>query len=331
MQVLSPDGTDAKGNPLRLGDTIKVGITQVTTGTDKDSILYLDQIGLTNLNPENTPSNDDKDKFLLFRLKVGSANAANWSILLGSPPVSLFRDGIRKFSLSVGPASGPPVPTKLTGDQAVTFIVFPRWKALIFTLILIVSLCTLYGMNDDGLLRSGPTPPVGKAPYSMAKVQMMWWFILVVGSFLFIWIFTDQEVAVSDTALTLIGISTFTAVGAKLIDKSDPSSSSGTTTPAPAPPPTSTVTTNAVAVALNMPMSAQPVVATASKGWLYDILNDGTGISVPRFQMFVWTFALGIIFLVDVYRNLVMPDLPDSLLGLMGISSGTYLGFKITE
>ena len=47
--------------------------------------------------------------------------------------------------------------------------------------------------------------------------------------------------------------------------------------------------------------------------------------------MFVWTLVLGIIFIASVYNNLSMPEFSSTLLGLMGISSGTYLGFKVPE
>jgi hypothetical protein len=33
----------------------------------------------------------------------------------------------------------------------------------------------------------------------------------------------------------------------------------------------------------------------------------------------------------SVARDLVMPDFDTTLLGLMGISSGTYIGFKFPE
>ena len=54
-------------------------------------------------------------------------------------------------------------------------------------------------------------------------------------------------------------------------------------------------------------------------------------MSIQRFQMFVWTLILGIIFVVSVYKDLSMPEFSGTLLGLMGISSGTYLGFKFPE
>ena len=61
-------------------------------------------------------------------------------------------------------------------------------------------------------------------------------------------------------------------------------------------------------------------------------MSDNTGaISLHRFQMFVWTIVLGLIFVVSVYHGLEMPEFSAGLLGLMGISSGTYLGFKVPE
>jgi hypothetical protein len=34
---------------------------------------------------------------------------------------------------------------------------------------------------------------------------------------------------------------------------------------------------------------------------------------------------------VSVYKDLAMPEFSATLLGLMGLSSGTYLGFKVPE
>ena len=40
---------------------------------------------------------------------------------------------------------------------------------------------------------------------------------------------------------------------------------------------------------------------------------------------------LGIIFMSSVYNNLTMPEFSPTLLGLMGLSAGTYIGFKFPE
>jgi hypothetical protein len=47
--------------------------------------------------------------------------------------------------------------------------------------------------------------------------------------------------------------------------------------------------------------------------------------------MVVWTVVLVIVFLVAVGNSVLMPVFDNTLLGLMGISSGTYLGFKFPE
>jgi hypothetical protein len=62
-----------------------------------------------------------------------------------------------------------------------------------------------------------------------------------------------------------------------------------------------------------------------------DILSDANGVSFHRFQIAAWTLVLGIIFVAQVYRELAMPQFNEMLLGLMGISAGTYLGLKGPE
>ncbi len=47
--------------------------------------------------------------------------------------------------------------------------------------------------------------------------------------------------------------------------------------------------------------------------------------------MLLWTVSLGLVFIVGVYQKLAMPEFDATLLALMGISSGVYLGFKIPE
>jgi hypothetical protein len=68
-----------------------------------------------------------------------------------------------------------------------------------------------------------------------------------------------------------------------------------------------------------------------SKGFFNDVLSDDIGISFHRFQMFIWTIVLAVIFLSSTYSQLAMPEFNGTLLALMGISSGTYLGFMIVE
>ncbi len=68
-----------------------------------------------------------------------------------------------------------------------------------------------------------------------------------------------------------------------------------------------------------------------STGFWDDIVTDVDGPSFHRLQMIVWTVVLGVLFLAGVYKNLTMPEFNVTMLALMGISAGTYLGFKVPE
>jgi hypothetical protein len=65
--------------------------------------------------------------------------------------------------------------------------------------------------------------------------------------------------------------------------------------------------------------------------FLQDILSDGNGMNFHRFQLAAWTLVLSIIFMGQVYTDLAMPIFNQTLMGLLGLSAGTYLGLKIPE
>jgi len=68
-----------------------------------------------------------------------------------------------------------------------------------------------------------------------------------------------------------------------------------------------------------------------SQGWYRDLTTDINGPALHRLQMFVWTLAIGGLFLIEVYKNLTMPPFSGTLLALMGVTSAGYIGFKYTE
>ena len=74
-----------------------------------------------------------------------------------------------------------------------------------------------------------------------------------------------------------------------------------------------------------------PKMIKMSKGFFKDILSDASGVSFHRFQIFAWTIVLAFIFILEVLAYLEMPEFSTTLLGLMGVSSGTYIGFKFPE
>jgi hypothetical protein len=189
---------------------------------------------------------------------------------------------------------------------------------------------------------------------------MAFWFMIVVGSFLLIWLITGASDIITASTLALIGIASGTALGAAAIDagkQQGPSSTLADLTAqqqalqadiatldsqiAAIPPPanlavlqqtradkqaTLTKVTSDLATAKNAVAPTQK-----SEGFIMDVLTDANGISFHRFQMFIWTFVLALLFAYAVWNRLAMPAFPATLLALQGISAGTYLGFKIPE
>src|SRR6185436_14946876 len=67
----------------------------------------------------------------------------------------------------------------------------------------------------------------------------------------------------------------------------------------------------------------------AWRRFLDDLLTENEGISFHKFQIFVWTLILGAIFVFEVLNKLAIPEFNATLLAIMGISGGTYVGFKL--
>jgi hypothetical protein len=87
------------------------------------------------------------------------------------------------------------------------------------------------------------------------------------------------------------------------------------------------------ATALSAKMISDPHAADkpTTGNFLKDILTGSSDNELHRLQIVIWTIVLAIIFITSVYENLAMPEFNGTLLTLMGISSGTYIGFKLNE
>lgn len=227
-----------------------------------------------------------------YRLLRTTEDDDAWHTLLGSP-----RGYARNVEVSVGSDQ------QFFIQSAVTFNleVIPRPQLLLFIgLMALVLGLVVYLCRTTSLIRSGTNPVPSERPYSLSLFQMAFWFFLVIAAYVFMWLINDELDTITDSVLALIGIGSATALGATLIDKNK-------SVPAPDEP------------------------GGKSRGFLDDVMSDPTGVSLHRFQMFGWTLVLGVIFIGSVYRNLAMPEFSATLLGLMGVSSGTYLGFKVPE
>ena len=350
---------------MSLGEvlTVKVDNLAALLGDPaKPIILFLDERPLKDLTPY--PPTDLKGGTLRFVLRqprsdatTPDANASRevWTYLLGSP-----RWQPRTTRVSVGLADGPAIPSTSTLD----LVVIPQGPFLLWLAIFAVISISFWVLAVRSNLLRAPTsaPDAGeRPPYSLGRTQAAWWFFLVLASYLFIGLVTaDFGTPITSTVLTLLGISAGTVVGAAFIDqsKNGPAATADAakvaqtlqmqmadlkdkvataeTTVAAAPPSTAAEAQAKLALAthtsdLEQKQSLLKKTRGQSEQFIVDILSDANGVAFHRFQIVAWTAVLGIIFGHEVYKVLAMPSFDPSLLALMGISSGTYLGMKIPE
>lgn len=130
--------------------------------------------------------------------------------------------------------------------------------------------------------------------YSLSNVQTFMWSVLVLFSMFYVWLANGQVILISSGILILLGISGGTLVASRTVETLAPTTCVRSGTPA-----------------------------------LSDLVSKDGSFDIPRFQMlaftvFAWTYAL-----VSVLRSEGLPDIPESLYLLMGISSATYVGSKL--
>ena len=295
--------SDRDDRPRRagLGDRIAVLVDHLdqllarTDGGCQGLVLFLDGIAIAGVPPVSC---NEADGAVRFELDRNDESDRAWHMLLGEPP------GLeRQVRVSLGPNVNSPVRTQVLDFELEILpgLAFGFYLAgLVLVLALLVRLA-----RTTALLRDPhqTPPPDGRAPYSLARFQLAFWSFLAVAAYVFLWMITEELDTITGSVLGLLGIGAGTALGSSVIDagKEEKAATAG-----------------------------QPTVG-ASQGFLRDLLQDGEGVSLYRFQMFVWTLVLGIIFVASVYEKLAMPSFSPSLLGLMGISSGTFLGAKFPE
>lgn len=302
---------------------------------------------------------------VIYHLEITPENKKTWIDLLGEP--SAIR---RAVTLSVGLEDGSAFDSHYEKDNPVTMTVISPVYGLVALLIIAVTLVLLFWLaRSTNIIREPGLCPIPgkKRPYNLGRAQMAFWFFLIYASYLTIWLITGALDTITASLLALMGISAGTALGEAMIDNGKDTAKTNQTQDLTAEKQaleqsisetqaqlnaanesaSTALTDQSNRDAFNRQLtdsrtrlgqidqqlrtlsSQQP--ATVSSGFLRDVLSDSSGYSFHRFQIFAWTIVLGIIFVSSVYNRLTMPEFSTTLLGLMGLSAGTYIGFKFPE
>jgi hypothetical protein len=352
---------------VELDDDIEINIENLEKWAEKNDVTKL----IPYINGRSIKGNYPEEIHLergriIYHLEITPENKGTWIDLLGEP--HSLRENV---TFSVGPeGTGSAFDSVHERDNPIRMTVISPVYGLIALLIITVTLILLLWLvTHTNIIREpGPPPTAGKRrPYNLGRAQMAFWFFLIYASYVAIWLITGALDTITTSLLALMGISAGTALGEAMIDNGKDTAKTNRVNDLSAEKvaleqsisetqPQLEAANEAASTALAdqsnrdalnrqltdsrtrlgqieqqlRTLSAQQS-ATVSSGFLRDILSDSSGYSFHRFQIFAWTLVLGIIFISSVYNSLSMPEFSPTLLGLMGLSAGTYIGFKFPE
>jgi len=230
--------------------------------------------------------------FTIERFSHEATSRSAWDALLRPQTEGIFPVSV---DLAVGTRS--PVPVEGPGGEGTLLMqVSARlaWAYAIALVCLLLSGLLVYFHSE--MLREGGD---SQNAFSLARTQMAFWGLLVLVCFVGVAVACGSLEHIPEQSLVLMGISAATGLSASVIDKG--------------------VTQN------------RKSAGSSFKGFFADICRGDQGASFHRVQLLLWTLVLGVYFAWNVAQMISMPEFPNTLLVLMGISNGTYLGFKIRE
>jgi hypothetical protein len=348
-------------NTIALGNVVTVEGTSLNKLFEKPCdkkvvVLFLNGLAM-GLTPE--PTSNPKENIFHFTLKRADDAHAAWTSIMGSP-----LSESDKVSVSMGFKDGFAVSSASATATSLTFNMVPMGRFLLWLLFLagMIAVFLYYTTCSDIIRDPGPVSVGTLGLFSLSRLQGAWWFFVIVAAYLFIGTVTgDFSNSINSTALILLGIGAGTVVGSAAVDSRNDTQAQKDQTAASIVAVQNQITAAQQAIAAadaqlggNPPPAAaqrQQLTATKaaqsktkerletqlgmlqgrSQGLLTDILSDANGISFHRFQIAAFTVILSVIFIVETYETLAMPTFNTTLMGMLGLSAGTYLGLKIPE
>lgn len=309
--------------------------------------LYLE--GVDTKNPPVGVNREEQT--LTFVADRNEDNKQYWRLWLYDP----INEPHQELRVSVGRGGERPLPRVNGANMKVRLdkVWFNWFTGLLIAFMIAVVLGVFLAGRYTDMLRDGPSLGPIRQTYSLARTQMAWWFVLILLAYVFVWLITGDRDTIPASLLGLMGISAATAVAAVAI-------SPGTTPRAEALRASIEADIASIDASLArieaqravtpdlMPLldkkrdeqqrarnaltvrAASLTSVVPTRGFGRDLVcDDRGGVTLDRVQIAVWTLILGLIFISSVTLELTMPEFSGTLLALMGISSGTYIGFQM--
>jgi len=338
----------AESKDLIMGDTLTITVSgeyadKIKADKTKSLTLYLDDVAMTGLPVLLVEDIAKKLKlnFKLIRNSEDELNRTAWDTFLKKHTST---SKVVNIAVAIANDSAWRVSNKPFSISAADSTIIRGVTVAVLAVFLIAY---YFLVKHPSALRDAKN-----GTYSLGKSQMAFWGMAVALSFAGIWLVTHTMERIPPKALVLLGISGATGLSAIVIggnkdasfrakidndidklkkEQSDLSQEKAKDPTLYAKDKEIRLAEIATQIAFKENEVNQVSAPSASQGFWQDICDDGNGLSFHRLQVVIWTLILGTVFIYSVKQVISMPDFSETLLILMGISNGTYLGFKIPE
>jgi hypothetical protein len=351
LSQVSTDFNTGGLTPVSLGDRIRVTVTHLSDAINNGYLYTFDQDSQTKiLNPFNYQN-------LVLQLNGYSLNSIHGSYIAPDQlefELSGFNESkdawrkvfgnalnaTRNVTVSVGCSDGQSIPLDRADSKIeLTILLWQSLRGFIILIPIIVLVASfLIGFKSTLLRGIGVT---SNRAYSLGRTQLAWWSYLIFFSFLGLFAITGSYTdIVSSQSMVLLGLGAATTLGSSVIDSEkkltleqeaklivldqerkdiEKRISSAKTRQE----------RNQQAINLQKKIEEMDQYELQSKGFIRDLITGSKGeINLHRYQIFIWTIVLGLIFIYEVLISFKMPEFDTTLLALQGISAGTFLTLK---
>lgn len=211
--------------------------------------------------------------------------------------IAKFHFKIKKPSLGFGYYDNQKKQWVQVANKAIgTLDVLKPYAMMLVGLWLLFLIFVFYRLGrKTNLLKTGVDMD---SPYSLSLTQFAFWTVIIFSSYFYLWVVDLELDKIPESSLVLLGITAATTATSRVVDLND----------------------------------TQRTKKRPTKQFFSDLLTEGNkGYSVHRCQLILVTLMFGIFYIFEVVRLQELPDFNGSLLWLIGISSGTFVGLKSVE
>jgi hypothetical protein len=138
--------------------------------------------------------------------------------------------------------------------------------------------------------------------YSISVAQALFWTFIVAFSCVYVYMLKAAFIMIPSQILILLGITGGTALASRI----------------------NAITRDVI------PKELMKDIQRANIPRLRDMISIAGQINIYKFQMMVFTLTTGIIVLVELIKACNFPEIPNTLIMLMGLSNTLYLGNEVT-